>query len=95
MDIVLKIFLIYTALASLIAVGLTVYDKIAAKLRPKDRIPEATLMLAGVLGGACAMLVTMIIIRHKTQHAKFMIGLPAIILAQFIAVFAVMKLFSV
>jgi len=95
MDIVLKILLIYLAVISLAAVCITVYDKIAAKIRPHSRIPEATLMLVGALGGACAMLVTMFVIRHKTQHAKFMLGLPAIILVQFVCVFAVMKLFSV
>lgn len=30
------------------------------------------------------MLVTMHIIRHKTQHKRFMLGLPLIILAQLI-----------
>jgi uncharacterized membrane protein YsdA (DUF1294 family) len=29
------------------------------------------------------MLVTMLLIRHKTQHKKFMIGIPLIIVAQF------------
>jgi uncharacterized membrane protein YsdA (DUF1294 family) len=35
-----------------------------------------------LIGGSVAMYVTMRTIRHKTQHAKFMIGIPAIILLQ-------------
>ena len=34
------------------------------------------LMLTGLLGGAAAQYVTMLIIRHKTRHKKFMTGLP-------------------
>ena len=33
-------------------------------------------MYLGALGGALPMYVTMRIIRHKTKHKKFMIGLP-------------------
>ena len=63
------------ALISLAAVGLTVKDKRAA-VKGKWRVPEATLMLVGLFGGATAMLVTMKVIRHKTKHMKFMVGLP-------------------
>ena len=94
MNIIYKAVIIYLAVISLVAVCVTVYDKIAAKIRPRNRTPEAALILIGALGGACAMLVTMFIIRHKTQHAKFMLGLPAIILLQFVCALAVMKLFS-
>lgn len=76
-----KVFYIYIAIISIVTVVLTVYDKIAAKKR-NFRISEATLILCGVFGGAVAELLTMLIIRHKTRHIKFMLGLPAIILAQ-------------
>ena len=33
-------------------------------------------------GGSAAMLITMILIRHKTQKAKFMIGIPCILFLQ-------------
>ncbi len=46
------------------------------------RIPEKTLLIISALGGSVAMLITMRAIRHKTQHMKFMIGIPAIIVAQ-------------
>ncbi len=68
--------LIYWAVISLVSVIITIKDKRAA-VNHKWRVPEATLMLLGFLGGAEAMLLTMKIIRHKTKHLKFMLGLPA------------------
>ena len=78
----LGIALGYLAVISLVTVIVTVYDKIAAKKRPKHRVRENTLLLLAVLGGGVAELVTMLLIRHKTRHKKFMIGLPVIIAAQ-------------
>lgn len=63
---------------SVISVILTVYDKLAAK-RKIRRIPEKTLLLSGLFGGAGAMFITMLFIRHKTRHTKFMVLLPLIL----------------
>ena len=70
---------------SLVAVVVTVWDKLAAKRRAR-RIPEATLLWIGFLGGAEAMLGTMKLIRHKTRKPKFMIGLPLMIVLHIAAV---------
>lgn len=70
-----ELALIYFALISFVAVAVTIKDKRAA-VKGKFRVPEATLMLIGLCGGATAMLITMKIIRHKTKHLKFMVGLP-------------------
>ena len=78
--------LVCWAVISLVTVIVTVYDKIAAKKRPKHRIRENTLLLLALLGGGLAEYVTMLLIRHKTKHKKFMIGLPVIIAAQAVAV---------
>lgn len=67
--------LAYFAFISLVAFILTVYDKRAAQ-KNKWRIPEKTLMLVGFFGGAIAMYAAMQLIRHKTKHKKFMLGLP-------------------
>ncbi len=75
MPLYIKPILIYFAVISLAAVVITVKDKRAA-VKGKWRVPEATLMLVGLFGGATAMLVTMKVIRHKTKHMKFMVGLP-------------------
>lgn len=66
---------IWLGIISVVAVITTVYDKMAAK-SGAWRIPEKTLLLLGLLGGAAAMFIAMLIIHHKTRHAKFMVGLP-------------------
>ncbi|MBQ4043232.1 MAG: DUF1294 domain-containing protein [Clostridia bacterium] len=76
------ILLGYLALISLISAVVTVADKIRSKKSGARRVPENTLMLLGALGGAAAMLMTMVMIRHKTRHIKFMLGLPIILLFQ-------------
>jgi uncharacterized membrane protein YsdA (DUF1294 family) len=73
--------LIYIAAISLIAIILTVLDKNAAR-RNAWRIKERTLLTVSILGGSAAMLITMLAIRHKTRHVKFMIGIPIILLLQ-------------
>ena len=65
-----------------LSVVLTVYDKIAAKCLPRHRVPEATLLLLAALGGSLPMYIVMQIIHHKTQHKKFMIGIPVIMALQ-------------
>lgn len=74
--------LIYLAAISLVSVIVCCYDKIAAKRLPKHRTRESTLLLLSALGGSVAMLLTMLVIRHKTKHKKFMVGIPLIILLQ-------------
>lgn len=71
--------MIWLVIISVVAVIVTVYDKIAAKATVR-RISEKSLMLIGLSGGALAMLITMLVIRHKTRHIKFMLGLPIEIL---------------
>ena len=70
---------IFAGFVSVVSVMLTVYDKVASMAK-KWRIPEKMLMLFGFFGGAMAMYATMQLIRHKTKHKKFMIGLPVFIL---------------
>ena len=65
----------WIAVISVISVIVTVKDKISAKKKAR-RTRESTLLLLGALGGAFAMFVTMLLISHKTLHAKFMIPLP-------------------
>jgi len=79
---------IYLAAASLLAVILTLRDKNAAR-KSKWRVKENTLLIVSALGGSVAMLITMRAIRHKTKHAKYMIGIPVIIVLQAAAAFFV------
>ncbi|MCL2299715.1 MAG: DUF1294 domain-containing protein [Firmicutes bacterium] len=72
---------IHLVAISLLATILTIHDKRAARQR-KWRVRESTLLLVSALGGSVVMLMTMCIIRHKTKHAKFMVGIPVIIALQ-------------
>lgn len=80
---ILTLLIIQLCIISLISIFVTVSDKIKAK-RGKWRIPEAVLMLLSVLGGSFAMYLTMQLIRHKTKHKKFMVGIPIIMVFQLI-----------
>lgn len=71
----LILFLIYYVLLAAVSVVFTIKDKSAA-VKNKWRVSEKTLMLLGLFGGALPIYVTMKIIRHKTKHIKFMLGLP-------------------
>jgi uncharacterized membrane protein YsdA (DUF1294 family) len=90
---ILLIFILaYLLIISIVSVCVTVYDKRAAKKRPKERTRESTLLLLSALGGSVAMLLTMYSIRHKTKHMKFMIGIPLIIAVQVAAIVALIVL---
>lgn len=87
----MNFYILYLCAVNVFAVILTVADKRRA-IRRKSRVPELTLMLTSVIGGSVAMLLTMLLIRHKTRHVKFMLGIPVIILIQAAAVFAIWRL---
>ena len=75
--------MIYIAIISLISVIVCFYDKkISKKKRVELRIPEKVLLILSALGGSVAMFITMLLIRHKTKHFKFMVGIPVIIILQ-------------
>jgi len=87
----LWLFLFYIAVISIFAVVVTIYDKKIAErngnsTRKKRRVPERTLFMVAAMGGSVAMYITMKKIRHKTKHKQFMIGIPAIIIIQVIAI---------
>ena len=79
---------IYFLAVSVIAMFVTTVDK-ARAIKQKRRIRERTLFIWSILGGSVAMYLTMLGIRHKTKHKRFMIGIPLIIILQAAAVFAV------
>ena len=89
----MEYFILYLAAISILSVIICIGDKIAAK-HNKKRVMEKTLFLISALGGAAAMYITMRIIRHKTKHNKFMIGLPLIILLQMAIVLLICIKFS-
>lgn len=74
---------VYLGGISLVSVAVCCADKRRSKIEGKRRVPERTLLWLSAFGGSVAMLVTMLLIRHKTKHPKFMIGIPLIIAAQY------------
>ena len=81
--------IVYAVIVSIISVIVCFYDKkISKKNRVELRIPEKTLLIWSALGGSVAMLITMLLIRHKTKHVKFMVGIPVIIVIQGAIIFA-------
>ena len=88
-----KILCAYFTLISIISIVVCIYDKIAAKKFTKHRTREATLLLLSALGGSVAMFVTMLIIRHKTKHVKFMLGIPLIMILQVALVLGIRFIF--
>ena len=78
-----KILLAYLSIVSLISIIVCVYDKkISKRGNVRLRVPEKSLFLWSLLGGSVAMYITMRLIRHKTKHKSFMLGIPAIIILQ-------------
>ena len=76
---IMKCLGIYLLAVNLAAVIFTVSDKVKAR-KGAWRVPEKTLLGLGFIGGALGEWITMLIIRHKTKHMKFMILLPLFIL---------------
>ena len=79
----LIILLCYFLLISVITAITTAVDKKKA-VKGSFRIPEKNLFILALLGGSLAEYLTMKLIRHKTLHKRFMLGLPFIIIVQII-----------
>ena len=74
----LGLYLLAVNLAAFLMMGL---DKRRAR-RERWRIPEKTLFLPVVLGGALGGMLGMRTFRHKTKHWYFRFGFPALLLVQ-------------
>ena len=66
------VYLIIVNIVTFFAYGI---DKIKAK-KGSWRTPEAVLLLLAFIGGAAGALAGMLLFRHKTQHKKFTILVP-------------------
>ncbi len=59
------------------------YDKSMAG-RHKRRIPEKTLIAVSIIGGAVGIMLGMRCFHHKTRHALFVYGIPALLLVNLV-----------
>ena len=89
------IFIAYIAVISRCSIVVCSRDKrVSKKNDVKLRIPEKSLFIWSLLGGSLAMFITMRIIRHKTKHVSFMVGIPVIFILQ-VALVAVLVYLNV
>lgn len=79
----MKLLLVYLLIINAAAFALMLADKWKAK-KNRWRIPEATLMGVAALGGSIGALAGMYLVRHKTQHPKFTLGIPLLLAIQMV-----------
>ena len=89
----MKFLLLYLLIINALAFLLMLVDKVKAK-KKAWRIPEAHLMSVAALGGSIGALLGMHTFRHKTQHAKFTIGIPLILALQILLAIVLMTKFG-
>ena len=75
------LYLIYFLIINLLSAAVCALDKKMA-LSEGWRVRENTLFALSLLGGSVGMYLAMRLIRHKTLHKRFMIGIPLIIILQ-------------
>ena len=80
--------LYYFIAVSLIGAAVCIYDKLAAR-SGWQRVPERTLFFWALVGGGPGVYLTMLLIRHKTLHRSFMLGIPAIMVFQIVIIIGI------
>lgn len=89
--------MLYCAMIAVAVINLITFitygiDKLKAK-RGKSRISERVLLTMAAIGGSLGALVAMQVFRHKTQHAKFKYGIPALLILHIaLAIYILLKL---
>ncbi len=53
-------------------------------IKNKRRTPERKLLTVAIIGGAAGTLLGMKLARHKTLHKKFSVGVPLLLLVQYV-----------
>lgn len=77
----MKIVLIYLFIMNAAGFLVMTVDKLFAKANAW-RVPERTLLGVAAMGGSIGVWLAMYIVRHKTKHMKFVIGVPLILTIQ-------------
>ena len=74
-------FFLYLLIVNAIAMLLMIVDKHRARKKLR-RISESNLFIVAILGGSLGSIIGMRMVRHKTRHRKFTVGMPLILLCQ-------------
>ena len=88
----MKFILYYLLIINALGLLFMLIDKQKAK-RNAWRIPEATLLTIAALGGSIGCIAGMYLFRHKTKHLKFTVGLPLLIILNFVVLAGIKFLF--
>ncbi len=72
-------YVIYYLIMNILTYILYTVDKKRA-IRRQWRVPEVVLLGLAFLGGCVGAFIAMRVHRHKTRHARFSMGVPAMIL---------------
>lgn len=84
----LRFLMVYFFLINLVTLITFGIDKRLAQQK-RNRVQESSLILLSALGGAAGGLAAMYLFRHKTKHAKFFLGLPALLLIHLMIAFLI------
>lgn len=88
----MKFILYYLLIINALGLLFMLIDKQKAK-RNAWRIPEATLLTIAALGGSIGCIAGMYLFRHKTKHLKFTVGLPLLLILNFVVLAGIKYLF--
>ena len=77
----MKLFAIYLVVMNVLGVAVMWSDKRRARLH-RWRIPEKVLFGVSLLGGSAGTWAGMYLVRHKTKHWYFVVGMPLILVCQ-------------
>lgn len=80
---------IYLTAINIIGFIITGIDKYLA-IHKKWRVAERRFLSLAVFGGGLGVYIGCLAFKHKTQHRKFMIGIPAICIAEAVIVLLIM-----
>ena len=80
---IITLFLVYPTVVNIVTFITYGVDKWQAT-REGWRISEATLLWLVVAGGGFGALAAVWLFRHKTKHVKFTLGIPSIMITEFV-----------
>lgn len=86
----MKLFVAYLIIINIAAFVIMGVDKLRAA-NHRWRIRESTLMIFALAGGSVGAIAAMLLLRHKTRHREFTIGLPTILVIQLVLYFCIKK----
>ena len=86
----MRLLFLYLFIMNAAGVISMLVDKRKAK-KKLWRIPEAMLLTIAALGGSVGSLIGMYTFRHKTKHIKFTLGVPAILMAQLVLAWVLLR----